>query len=75
MELGIRLSFDKTSEFRGEGLKPPLPPRYATGREVDENCTLLDYHAASDGNSLPPVVYIAGIFVRKFGNNEGMSVC
>jgi hypothetical protein len=28
-ELGIRLSFGKTSEFR-EGFEPP-PPRYATG--------------------------------------------
>jgi hypothetical protein len=29
MELGIRLSFVKTSEFRGV-LKPQTPPRYAT---------------------------------------------
>jgi hypothetical protein len=31
MELGIRLSFVKTSEFRGGVVKPPNPPRYATG--------------------------------------------
>jgi hypothetical protein len=30
MELGIRLSFVKTSDFGGGGgLKPPNPPRYA----------------------------------------------
>jgi hypothetical protein len=29
-ELGIRLSFVKTSEFRGGGLNPRTPPRYAT---------------------------------------------
>jgi hypothetical protein len=29
-ELGIRLSFVKTSEFRGRGCFNPPPPRYAT---------------------------------------------
>jgi hypothetical protein len=40
-ELGIRLSFVKTSEFRGGGFEPPQPPplRYAT--EVLHICSLL----------------------------------
>jgi hypothetical protein len=29
-ELEIRLTFDKTSEFRGGGWTPPKNPRYAT---------------------------------------------
>jgi hypothetical protein len=34
MELGIWLSFVKTSEFRGGGgLTPKRPPRYATGTD------------------------------------------
>jgi hypothetical protein len=32
-ELGIRLSFVKTSEFRGGGGDPPNPPRYATDQQ------------------------------------------
>jgi hypothetical protein len=37
MELRIRLSFVKTSEFRGGGFEPPKLPRYATTlRKVDQ---------------------------------------
>jgi hypothetical protein len=35
MELGIRLSFVNTSEFRRGGLNPPKPPRYATWKAAN----------------------------------------
>jgi hypothetical protein len=54
-ELGIWLSFDKTSEFRGEGgVEPPkLPLRYATDFFVFQNAQIeferhLTTHAISN---------------------------
>jgi hypothetical protein len=42
MELGIRLSFVKTSEFREGGFNPPNPPRYATAIEEYVRLCILD---------------------------------